>query len=70
MRHDLLLHFFCGYWIMLFCIFAGTRKGITFMAVLVIAVGKEFIDSLGYGTPDLSDIIFTILPCLILIGRK
>lgn len=68
LRHDLLMHFFVG-----FFIFLGAEWVFdTLIAVVLVglvAIMKELVwdGYLGYGKPELIDVIYTIAPALIII---
>ena len=68
-RKDLLLHFFCGYLIMITSGLVLSKRSI-FVLVLLVAISKEIWD-MGQQThtPELTDIIFTVAPCLVLLRR-
>ena len=65
-RHDHQLHAGAGT-----AIYAGTRvltrsRNRALGACVAAGVGKEALDALGLGTPEVSDIVATAVPCLVL----
>ena len=65
-QHDKLLHFFYGFFIFVISdIFINDWYSI--IPVFIIAIVKELYDKISKkGTPEIMDVVFTILPAIIL----
>ena len=65
-RHDHQLHAGAGT-----AIYAGARvitgsRNRALGACVLAGVGKEALDAMGFGTPEVSDVVATAVPCLVL----
>jgi hypothetical protein len=58
---DKKLHFMAGILTVVIAFLLGVPIFATVLILCGVAVGKEVVDYLGYGTPDIWDAIFTIL---------
>lgn len=68
LRHDLLKHFFLGFFIFILCQLVFS-DGISFAITIIIGSIKELIYDyyLEKCNPELLDLIYTVTPALILI---
>lgn len=65
---DKLMHFFVGFWVMFFMLLLQTPSFIIISTVFMVAVLKEVVDSTsGAGELDMKDVLYTMLPLLILL---
>lgn len=71
LRHDLLKHFFVGFFLFTVTGFVFSEN-IAFFFVFLIGLGKEIIwdHYLKKGTFDVWDFVYTVLPATILILLK
>jgi len=64
LTYDKLLHFFVGFWMTFILSSIGSPGVVSFLLVLAVAVLRELLNSTGF---SIGDIIFTIMPCVMLL---
>ena len=71
LRHDLLKHFFIGFFIFVIAN-QFTSNAMALIATTIVATAKELIYDLYFkkGTPEFIDVVYTILPAVVLIAFK